>query len=110
MHNWISATGVGIALGLFFYLCVRLRMHYAPILKNRYGSKARLACWLLTILVMVVAANAALIGLRTYLGDEFAAVEMLRLEIWFASLAVLVAMVLILRRLKRNSSMESCAK
>jgi hypothetical protein len=78
-------------------------MHYAPILKQLYGSWARGAFWLLTMLLMVVAANAALAGLRSYVGHEPPSTEILMLEIWFSLLALAVAFGLILRRLNRNN-------
>jgi len=78
-------------------------MHYAPILKQSYGTWARNACWLATILMMVVVANAALIGLRRHIGHEAPPAEILMLEIWFALLALAVAFGLILKRLNRNN-------
>lgn len=110
MHNWISATASGISLGFILYACVRMRMHFAPILFSRYGNPARLACWFATVFTMIVLANVALIGLRKHLGNEGIPADSLMLEIWFASLALAVAFGLIFKRLYGNTNMEKRGK
>lgn len=102
MLHWISATALGIALGLVLYGCVRLRMHYAPILKKRYGNWARESCWVAAVLAMIFSANAALMVLRAFLSAERAADDMLMLEIWFAVIALAVALKLIFMRMNRT--------
>jgi hypothetical protein len=100
MQHWFTATIIGIGLGLALYTCVRMRMHFGPIIRNRYGNLARRAYWLLTILVMVALANAGLLGLRRLLANPPLPADKLMLEIWFTLLATAVALTLIYRRLK----------
>lgn len=99
MQQWIAATLLGGVLGLALFGCVRLRMHLGPRLKARYGNKARRAYWLLTIVIMVTLANVALLGLRAYFAADPPVGNQLVMEIWFAVLALAVAMSLIFRRL-----------
>lgn len=89
----------GGVLGLLLFGCVRLRMHLGPRLKARYGNRARRAYWLLTIVMMVALANVALFGLRAYMTTSPPNGSQLAMEIWFALLALGVAMGLIFRRL-----------
>lgn len=102
MQHWIVATGDGVFLGLVLYACVRLRMYIGPILKERYGNWARQIYWVFTIVIMVLAANIALLVLQKYLGDSPSPDENLMLEIWFAVLALLVALYLVFGRIKKN--------
>ncbi|MGI9341400.1 MAG: hypothetical protein ACR2QV_01025 [Gammaproteobacteria bacterium] len=99
MQQWIAATLLGGVLGLALFGCVRLRMHLGPRIKARYGNQARHAYWLLTIVVMVALANLALLGLRAYFAAVPPVGNQLVMEIWFAVLALAVAMSLIFRRL-----------
>jgi NADH:ubiquinone oxidoreductase subunit 4 (subunit M) len=99
MQHWLTATLIGICLGLLLYACVRLRMHFGPIVGDRYGSMARRAYWLFTILLMIVLANLGLKLLRIYLSNFDAVTNSLMLEIWFALLALLLALSLIFKRL-----------
>jgi hypothetical protein len=99
MQQWIAATLFGGVLGLALFGCVRLRMHVGPRIKARYGKYARRAYWLLTIVVMIALANLALLGLRAYFAGSPPAGNQLVMEIWFAVLALTVAMGLIFRRL-----------
>jgi len=99
MQQWIATTLLGGVLGLALFGCVRLRMHLGQRIKARYGNLARRAYWLLTIVVMVTLANVALLGLRAYFTAAPPAGNQLVMEIWFAVLALAVAMSLIFRRL-----------
>jgi hypothetical protein len=103
MNHWLVATGIGILLGLLLYACVRIRMYLGPILKKHYGNRARQMYWVFTMAVMVLIANTALIGLQKYLSDPLAPGNHLIIEIWFALLALAVALTLIFRKLRRNS-------
>jgi NADH:ubiquinone oxidoreductase subunit 4 (subunit M) len=99
VQHWLIATLDGICLGLALFACVRLRMHFGPIVRDRYGSMARRAYWLFTILLMIVLANLGLKLLRIYLSNFDAVTNSLMLEIWFALLALLLALSLIFKRL-----------
>jgi len=102
MQHWLAATALGTFLGLALFACVRLRMHFGPIVKLRYGALARHIFWIATILIMIFLANLGLWLLRIYLSG-FEAVEYdLMLEIWFALLSLAVALTLIFKRLSRN--------
>jgi hypothetical protein len=103
MNHWLVATGIGILLGLLLYACVRLRMYLGPILKKHYGNRVRQMYWVITIAVMVLMSNMALIGLQKYLSDPLVPENHLIIELWFAFLALAVALTLIFRRLRRNS-------
>ena len=103
MRHWIIATVTGIGLGLLLYFCVRLRMHFGPLLRERYGNWARWLCWFATLVVMIGLANAALLMQRLSLGADPPADNRLAFEIWFAVLALIVAMTLIFRRIYRGS-------
>ena len=102
MQHWLTATLDGICLGLLLYACVRLRMHFGPIVKQRYGSWARRAYWIFTILLMIGLANLGLKLLRIYESNFDAITNSLMLEMWFALLALLIALALIFRRLYRK--------
>jgi hypothetical protein len=99
MQHWLIATATGICLGLLLYFCVRLRMHLGPIIKQRFGALARQIYWITTIFVMILLANLALRFLRIYLSNFDPVNHVLLLEGWFAILALIVAMGLIVRRL-----------
>jgi hypothetical protein len=103
MNHWLVATGIGILLGLLLYACVRIRMYLGPILKKHYGNRVRQMYWVFTMAVMVLIANTALIGLQKYLSDPLVPGNHLIIEIWFALLALAVALTLIFRKLRRNS-------
>jgi hypothetical protein len=102
MQHWLTATLIGICLGLLLYACVRLRMHFGPIVRRRYGSWARRAYWAFTILLMIVLANLALKLLRIYESSFDAIANSLMLEMWFAILALLIALALIFKRMNKN--------
>jgi hypothetical protein len=102
MQHWLTATVIAICIGLALYACVRLRMHFGPIVRKRWGNWARRAYWMMTILVMVAFANLGLLLLRIYLGDLQTSRNGLMLEIWFALLSAAVALGLILQKLKRR--------
>ncbi|MFW2404871.1 MAG: hypothetical protein ACN4GT_08890 [Gammaproteobacteria bacterium] len=74
-------------------------MHFGPIIRERYGNNWRRAYWWLTIIVMIALANVALRLLRGLTGEPE---NLLLLEVWFTCLAVLVAFLLIVRRMNRN--------
>ena len=101
MQHWLAATITGVFLGLVLYACVRLRMHFGPILREQYGNWAREIYWVATIVIMVGAANLALLGLQEYLGHPVPE-DSLMMEMWFALLALLVALLLVFRRMKKN--------
>jgi hypothetical protein len=103
MNHWLVATGIGILLGLLLYACVRIRVYLGPILKKHYGNRVRQMYWVFTMAVMVLIANTALIGLQKYLSDPLVPGNHLIIEIWFALLALAVALALIFRKLRRNS-------
>ncbi len=69
MH-WLIPAGEGIVIAFVFYALVRVRMWLGPRMRDRFGEHARTATWVLTIGLMVVAANVGLIWLRRILHDE----------------------------------------
>jgi len=101
ISHWIAATLSGIALGLAWFGCVRVRMHVGPILRERYGDHQRWAFWALTIVIMIVMANVALLILRRYLYLSSPPDNRLVLEGWFAVVALAVAFSLVFRRNSR---------
>jgi hypothetical protein len=103
MQNWLIATLEGICLGLTLYLCVRLRMYLGPVIRERFGDSARQVYWLLTILLMVILANAGLYLFRIYLSSQPVADGTFMLELWFALMALAVGLWLIYKRLTRHS-------
>ena len=103
MLNWIAATVCGLGLGLALYACVRLRMHFGPIVQQRFGKVARQLYWLVTIGVMVLLANLGLILLRGWLAEYGPDNKDLMLEIWFALLALAISLLLIFRQLKSDN-------
>ena len=102
MQPWIAATLAGLVLGLLFYGCVRLRMHFGPRLREQLGNRARQLYWLVTFVLMIGLANLALYTLRAYFASLKESGSYLLPEIWFVAIAVLLAMTLIFRRMKRN--------
>ncbi|MDG1462380.1 MAG: hypothetical protein P8R04_02330 [Gammaproteobacteria bacterium] len=94
------ASIVGVCLGLLLFACVRLRMHFGPIIRARWGNLMRKVYWLFTIMIMVLLANAGLALVRhfTPVGDT----PILLLEIWFITVAVAISFGLIFRRMTRN--------
>jgi len=103
IRYWITATLMGAALGLLLYGCVRLRMHVGPILRDRYGNWVRQTYWVFTIIFMVVLANLGLSFLRNYIPGTTEPNISLILEIWFALLAMGIAMVLVIKQLRKDS-------
>jgi len=91
---------MGAGLGVTLYGCVRLRMHFGPIVLERYGKWARYFYWLLTIAVMVLIANLGLMLLRAILGPSEPGGNNVLPEIWFALLALSIALRLIFGQLK----------
>ena len=104
MQPWIAATLAGLALGLLFYGCVRLRMHFGPILRKQFGNGMRQVYWVFTFILMIGLANLSLYALRAYFASLKETTSYLLPEIWFVALAVLLAMTLIFRRMNRNKS------
>ena len=104
MQPWIAATLAGLVLGLLFYGCVRMRMYFGPLLRNQFGNRARQAYWIMTFVLMIGLANLALHALRAYFASLKQAGSYLLPEIWFVAIAVILAMTLIFRRMKRNKS------
>jgi hypothetical protein len=102
MQHWLTATLIGISLGLALFACVRLRMHFGPIVRQRFGSWARRVYWAFTILLMIALANLGLKLLRIYLSNFDGVENSLMLEMWFALLAILIALALIFTRMNRN--------
>jgi hypothetical protein len=102
MQHWLVASAMGICLGLMLFACVRLRMYFGPIVRDRYGNTARQAYWIATILIMIVLANLGLRFLRIYLSGYESIGNSLMFEIWFAVLALTLALDLIFKRLYRN--------
>ena len=99
MNPWIISTLTGIALGMVFYGCVRLRMHFGPRVRDRYGENARHIFWVFIIVCMVLLANSGLILLRSFLPPEPA--NLILLELWFAVTALIVGFLLVYRRITR---------
>ena len=97
--HWTVATLTGLALGLAWYGCVRLRMFLGPIIRERCGNTWRRAYWILTIVLMILLGNGALWMLRRIIGIS---PDALMFEIWFAGLAFLVALGLIIREIRRH--------
>jgi hypothetical protein len=102
MQHWLAASAIGICLGLVLFACVRLRMHFGPIVRDHYGNTARQAYWIATILIMIVLANLGLRLLRIYLSGYESIENPLMFEIWFAMLAVTIALTLIYKRINKN--------
>jgi hypothetical protein len=102
MQFWLAGSITGILLGLILFACVRLRMHFGPLVREKYGDWARKVYWLATILLMVFLANLSLKLLRIYIDNELPAMENLMLEIWFALLAFTIPLVLIFKRINKN--------
>ncbi len=102
MQPWIAATLAGLILGLLFYGCVRMRMHFGPLLRKQFGDRARQAYWVITFILMIALANLALYGLRAYFASLQDSGSYLLPEIWFVAIAVSLAMTLIFRRMRRN--------
>ena len=103
MTDWLPATCAGVALGVLLFVCVRLRMAFAPMARERYGQGARLAVWILSIALMIALANGTLIGLRTYLLDTAHVNATLKYEIWFCALALAVGVFLVSGRVLRRN-------
>jgi hypothetical protein len=103
MQQWLAAAAAGVVLGLAFFGFVRLRMHLGPIIRQRYGNRARQAYWIATILTMVLLAKGALYGLRLYLDSLDLSSSYLLPEVLFITVAVTLAMTLIYRRINRNN-------
>lgn len=107
LRHWIIATLISLGLGLLLYYCVRLRMHFGPLLRDRYGEAARRILWFGIILLMVGVANAMLYVLRFALEAGPPVDNPLILEIWFALLATAVALLLVFRRCRPGSDRYS---
>ena len=101
MQHWIITTLMGAVLGLTLFACVRLRMYIGPVIRQRYGNGYRRAYWLLTIIVMVALSNGGLRLVRMLTHDTRPTND-LWLEIWFATLALVIPLTLIYRRIHRN--------
>ena len=99
-QDLLLASFAGLFLGLLLFGCVRLRMHVGPIIRARWGNRMRQIYWALTILVMVLLANACLALLRHFapIGDT----PMLLLEMWFIAVAVAISFGLIFKRMTRD--------
>jgi len=102
MQHWLISTVAGVLLGILLYYCVLLRMHVGPIIKERYGNWARRVYWGFTIAIMVVIANLVLIGLQAYLDGETVVDSRRIMEMWFALLGLVVALMLVKRKLSRE--------
>ena len=102
MQFWLAATITGIFLGLILFACVRLRMHFGPLIRQRYGDWARRSFWLASILLMILLANQSLELLRIYVDNQIPATENLLLEIWFALLALVIGLGLVFKRISKN--------
>jgi hypothetical protein len=102
MQFWLAGTITGILLGLILFACVRLRMHFGPLVRKKYGDWARKVYWLVTILFMVFWANLSLKLLRIYVDNQLPTMENLLLEIWFALLALIIPLALIFKRINKN--------
>ena len=102
MQFWLAATITGALLGLILFACVRLRMHFGPLVRENFGDLARKVYWLATILIMILLANLALWLLRIYIDNQLPATENLLVEIWFALLALSVALALVFKRINRK--------
>lgn len=100
INHWIAATLIGASLGLALFGCVRARMHFGPRLRARFGDRIRSVYWLVTILIMVALGNGALLGLRTVLADDIIPGYRLLIELWFAVLALGIALALVFRRMR----------
>ncbi len=106
MELWLGATFLGFGLGLVLYIFVRLRMRIGPALRKRFGNSARRVYWLLTILAMVATANVGLIALRAFTGQPIHSPLEIALELWYIVVAVVLALGLIFRFLKRGKQKD----
>ena len=102
MQHWLIATLIGISLGLVLFACLRLRIHFGPKVGQHFGSWARRIFWVFTILLMIALANLGLKLLRIYLSNFDGVENSLMLEMWFALLALLIALALIFKRMNKN--------
>jgi hypothetical protein len=101
MH-WLFDIAAGTALALILYLLVRVRMQMAPRMRERYGSYARWAVWVLTFALMVVFANLGLSMLRQSLHSQFGIDTPFLDEILFALVAFVIGFYLVFSYVKRN--------
>ena len=78
-------------------------MYLGPVIIKRFGQRSRRVYWLFTILVMIALSNVGLYVFRVYLSSQPVGDETLLLELWFATIALAVGLVLIFRKTYRNS-------
>lgn len=100
MH-WLLDIALGLVLAGLLYAIVRLRMNFAPKMKQKYGATARWATWALTLLLMIVAANVTLELLRQLVSLMNVEAPLLD-EILFALVAFAVGFALVARHVTRN--------
>jgi len=103
---WVIDVLAGVSLALGLYALVRFRMMAAPRMRDRYGSWARWAVWVLVSLMMVLLANLELIALREILHSWFDFDSSWAHEIIFALVALLGGYFLISRYVRRDRTKE----
>ena len=103
MNPWVISTFTGAGLGCLLYCCVRLRMHFGPKVRQRYGDKAREILWLLIIIGMILLANTGLRLLRYFITSDFGTNAPLVQEGWFALVALFVGFMLVYKRINRKT-------
>jgi cytochrome bd-type quinol oxidase subunit 2 len=99
---WFIDVVAGGVLALGLYGLVRFRMMAGPRLRDRYGSWARWAVWVLVAALMVLLANLELIALREILHSWFKFESSLAHEIIFAIVALLGGYFLVARYVRRQ--------
>jgi len=94
---WIVDVLAGLLLAVLLYALVRFRMLAAPKMRDRFGSWARWAVWLIVGIFMIGIANLELIGLRQLLHEWFGEEALLLHEIVFALVALAAGYFLVAR-------------
>lgn len=100
--QWIIAAGAGLILSVLFYALVVLRMSLAPLMRDRFGDRARWATWIVTIGLMVLLANIGLVLLRQVLHEQHGIDAPFLHEMLYAVFAFAVGFALVNRHVTRN--------
>ena len=89
-------------LSLLFYSLVRLRMNLGPRMRDRFGERARMITWGVTIGLMVLLANAGLVALRWILHEQHGIDAPFLHEMVYAVFAFVIGFILVNRHVTRN--------
>ena len=105
--TWLMTGLLGLGLGLCLYGLVVVRNACLPWARSRFGSTGYWTCWIVSLALMLVAANLGFAAVRFYLGTTGDASRQLSLEIAFLSVALLSGGVLALRRARNCCTADS---